>query len=67
MAPVSVYYEPAQQFILPHLQNSFINIWDYDSQSPTEKVSVKEKVTAMSIYDNCVLIIGTKAGAIQLH
>lgn len=67
MAPVSAYYEPAQQFILPHLHNSFINIWDYDSQSPTDKVSIKEKVTAMNIYDNSVLVVGTKTGALQLH
>lgn len=34
MAAVAGYYATGHQFVIPHLNNTYVNIWETDSQEP---------------------------------
>lgn len=41
VASALAYYQQGQQFIIPHLNNTYVNVWETDAQEP-KKYSVAE-------------------------
>lgn len=34
LAATAAYFELGQEFLIPHLNNTYINVWDTDAQQP---------------------------------
>lgn len=68
LAASAGYYESAQQLILPHLNNTYVNIWDTDSQEAKKfSVGEGEKICALLIYENCFALMGSANGSLYVY
>lgn len=67
LASSAAYYLPAQQLILPHLNNTYVNIWDADAQEPKKfSVGEGEKIISVVIYENSFMLMGSSNGNLYI-
>lgn len=42
-----MFYKKSNQILVPHLKNAFLNVWDFDTQLPADKISTQSIITSL--------------------
>lgn len=61
----AAYFEAGQQILIPHLNNTFVNVWEADAGEPKKfSVGGEDKITSIVIGDGNILHMGSSNGVL---
>lgn len=68
LAPHAAYFALGQQFLIPHLNNTYLNIWETDTQEPRKySIAEGERLTSLLLHNDSTMFMGTASGMALIY